>query len=484
MPADANIFQQYLKPPESVLDYQAAFDQADARKNALAQSVQALQKGQMDLSNAADVNRQRTALRAAVSSGQLDLSNPAHAQQALAIAPDVAPALLKTVQDSATSRALASKDTAQAGHFDAQTAMSKLDQSIKAHDFHLQELGAVANPQAAQQWAVDGLKSGVFTPEQFAAGFAKIPTDPAGFQQWKQQAMQGGATATEQLKMQQQQLIADNANKTHIQTTGMTNATSRANNRDTIAGENLRAGVNADGSAVDSGGLLSKESVINAAARYNTDGTLPPNLGRGTQGPRQTAQILNEAARQAAERGDTPQAQRIAQLANKASSAALTKVTTQEAQVGAFEKNFNKNADLAIDASSKVDRTGVPIVNKWINAGKRAVTGDPDLAVFDTAVKATVNEYSKIVSGATGNQAATDGEIKHINELLNAAQKPEQVVAVINFMKKETGNRMTSFADQKKEIQGNMIQEKSKAAPASATIPPDIATILQKHGGK
>jgi hypothetical protein len=199
--------------------------------------------------------------------------------------------------------------------------------------------------------------------------------------------------------------------------------------------------------------LLSQESVINAATRYNMDGTLPPNLGRGTQGPRQTAQILNEAARQAAARGDSPEAQRIAQLANKASSQALGTIEKQSTMVGAFEKNFTKNADIALELSQKVDRTGVPILNKWINAGRRSVTGDADLAAFDANIKATVNEYAKIVGGGTGSGATAQGEIAKIEGLLSAAQTPQQVASVISLMKRETANRLQAFEEQRRVAQ-------------------------------
>jgi hypothetical protein len=87
---------------------------------------------------------------------------------------------------------------------------------------------------------------------------------------------------------------------------------------------------------------------------------------------------------------------------------------------GAFEKNFNKNADIALELSQKVDRTGVPILNKWINAGRRSVTGDADLAAFDANIKATVNEYAKIVGGGTGSGATAQGEIAKIEGLLSS----------------------------------------------------------------
>jgi hypothetical protein len=171
----------------------------------------------------------------------------------------------------------------------------------------------------------------------------------------------------------------------------------------------------------------------------------------------------------AAAKGDTPEAQRIAQLANKSSAQALTKLETTQNMVGAFEKNFIKNADIAQELSNKVDRTGIPLVNKWVNAGKRSVAGDPDLAAFDASVKATVNEYAKIVGGGTGSSATAQGEIAKIESLLSAAQTTQQVNSVLSLMRRETANRMTAFEDQKRELKAGMVGAKPAAhAPGPA----------------
>lgn len=207
--------------------------------------------------------------------------------------------------------------------------------------------------------------------------------------------------------------------------------------------------------AVTAPATLSGDALDSAAGRYKLDGTLPPNLGRGIQGQANTVKILNRAAEMARDAGDTPEAGRIGQLAAKANAGALNELSKRESQVSAFERTFVKNTQLVESLSDKVDRTGVPILNKWINSGKRAVLGDPDLSSFDAAIKGAVNEYTKIVSGSMGNVAMAEGEIKKIEDLLSAAQTPEQVKAVLKTMRTETQNRMSGFAEQKAELMQN-----------------------------
>ncbi len=198
---------------------------------------------------------------------------------------------------------------------------------------------------------------------------------------------------------------------------------------------------------------MSDDAIKNAAARYNIDGTLPP-MGMGKVAGTYRSAILNEAARQA--QGVDPTDQRVAQIGNKANTAALSKLKSQETMVGAFEKTFNKNVDLVTEYSAKVDRTGVPIVNKWIQAGKRAVVGDPELSAFDFAIKSAVNEYTKIISGSMGNTVMAEGEIKKIEAMLGAAQNVAQIKEITGFMKRETGNRMAGFKEQRDELTGSM----------------------------
>ena len=121
--------------------------------------------------------------------------------------------------------------------------------------------------------------------------------------------------------------------------------------------------------------------------------------------------------------------------------------------------------------SNKTDRTGVPIVNKWINAGKRAITGDVDLTRFDTVIKSVSNEFAKIVSGSMGNTQIALGEIKKIEALLNAAQTPEQVKAVVDTMKRETANRIAGFEEEKKKLKDSLIPEGKKQDAAKPAVP-------------
>ena len=238
---------------------------------------------------------------------------------------------------------------------------------------------------------------------------------------------------------------------------------------------------------LNSAGTLTGDALREAAVRYSTDGTLPTNLGRGAQGAMNTVKILQSAADYNKELGNAPEASRIQQLANKANSGALNDLVKRESQVSAFEKTFVSNTQLVESLSDRSDRTGVPLVNRWLNAGKRSITGDTDLVAFDAALKGAVNEYTKIVSGSMGNAAMAESEVKKIESLLSAAQTPEQVKSVLNTMRTETQNRMKGFSDQKVELMNNFRAVGQRSADKTGGMP-DMsaidAEIARRRGSK
>jgi hypothetical protein len=68
-----------------------------------------------------------------------------------------------------------------------------------------------------------------------------------------------------------------------------------------------------------------------------------------------------------------------------------------------------------------------------------------------------------------GNTAVAVSEIKRMEDLLNAAQTPQDVMAVLNTMREETQNRMAGFKEQKAELTG-AIRGTTKP-PANAVAP-------------
>lgn len=293
----------------------------------------------------------------------------------------------------------------------------------------------------------------------------KTVTPAERYDHWVSQQQAAAKLSAEQAKMSEDARHHREDEKNHAITAAA--AKQRADQ-----GENVASG-------------MTDAAVENAAARYNVDGTLPP-MGMGMAAAGLRAKILNRAAERTATSGMSPEEIRIWQTGNAANKSALTKLENQAQMVSSFEKTFSKNADMVDQLSAQVDRTGTPVLNRWIQSGKRSIAGDPALSQFDVAVKSTANEFAKIVSGGMGNSPTAEGEIKKINDLLNTAQTPEQVTAVLNTMRQETQNRLAGFDEQRKSLLDRM-KMPNKAAGAgtggAAAAPAPAPQAGAKVGG-
>lgn len=424
-------------------------------------------------------------------------ANPnATPEQVMAIDPVKGIAFRKSAMDNAKSQA----------------ELQKTQQEVlgKAIAQHRDDLANVSTPDDFAHWLSAGYSDPILGPilskqQPLADALSKIPTDPVAFEQMKQKQALG---ATAYIKANAPHYSTqDTGGMSNIvatpglggtprvvsstpKTLGPEGAANRANRL-------LVAGLDANGkpiAATQPGEQIDIAKVsaadLEAGYRYFSDGTLPPNMGRGTQGTAQSTRIRSIAAQISQNLGISPEEARANQLAFKGSASALTPLLRREAQIGANVKNFDFNAGQVAQLSQKVDRTGVPVVNAWLNAGRRSVAGNPDVSAFDVAVKTTVNEFAQIVSGTTAG-ATTEGEKQKAEKLLSAAQTPAQITSVLNQMKIESQNRMKSFADQKREVLGNMRAggaskpEASAAPPTAQSAAPtraDIEAELRRRG--
>jgi hypothetical protein len=194
---------------------------------------------------------------------------------------------------------------------------------------------------------------------------------------------------------------------------------------------------------------FSEAAINNAAARYNIDGTLPP-MGMGKGGATARSLILNRAAVLAGDTSGTDQ--RVAQLETKANSGTLLQLRKTKTMIKAFEEMANKNADIALKMSDKVDRSGTPVVNRWFLAANNKIAGDVDTATFNTAVNVFANEYAKIMSGSMGNTPVSDSARKEAHEILNTAQTPAQLRANIKLLQREMQNRIKGLDDSERDL--------------------------------
>lgn len=214
---------------------------------------------------------------------------------------------------------------------------------------------------------------------------------------------------------------------------------------------------------------LDPASVDFYASSLLTTGQLP-NMGMGSGAAR--LQIMNRAAAMAKEQGLGDQALALNKATYAAGQAELTNLQKNRGMIDAFEATANKNITLVRNLAGALDNTGVPALNKWINAGKKAVVGDPAVTNIDLAIRGLVGEYAKVVTTVTGSGTTAEAARSKIEADLNNAQSPEQIYGVLDTMAQEMNNRKTSYDDQLDQIKSQMIGAGQTGATPKVVVQP------------
>lgn len=207
---------------------------------------------------------------------------------------------------------------------------------------------------------------------------------------------------------------------------------------------------------------VSDQALQFAADTYRTTGKFPSAFGRS---PILQAKVLNKVSADAAASGDTTGAIAARSGALKANGQALDQVTKQEAMTTSYFNTLDKNLSALQSLSGKVDSSGVPLVNKVYRAWQQGISGDPEVAKYVTYMKAAEGEYAKIQSGSMGSQGSTDAARRDAHDVINKYMSNGQLDAVIEAMRGEGQNRLSSIAEQKKSLMGALGQ----TAPGAST---------------
>lgn len=210
-------------------------------------------------------------------------------------------------------------------------------------------------------------------------------------------------------------------------------------------------------------GALSTDAKTLAAEQYLDTGQLPA-MYRDSKG---RAEIINLAAQIQKEKGgdlgDVP-GQRASFKADAASLAQRQKFVDAGNQ---FVANMSKQADLVDKYMEKGAAGGVPVFNKWIQAGRKSVEGDPDVTQLDTAIRGLAREHQRIVTGVTSNAQLHASAQETADQLLNIAQTPAQMRAAIKVMREEAKNAIDSGKKEVADIKSRMKGTDTKSDSAT-----------------
>ena len=202
---------------------------------------------------------------------------------------------------------------------------------------------------------------------------------------------------------------------------------------------------------------LSPDALELRARQYlSGDPKAMANLGRGNQGREVIVAITNRAAEILREQGGTPEeiGRRMAEF--RANSNSLNKMTQSYDAIVAFEQTAVRNGHILKELAEKVDSTGVPVIERWIRAGRKEIAGDVDVARFNAQLQVYRTEAARILTNPNLSGQLTDSARKEVEEFLKGGASAAQIRGVVDLLERDFDNRKKTLEQQMQDIRGRL----------------------------
>ena len=188
-----------------------------------------------------------------------------------------------------------------------------------------------------------------------------------------------------------------------------------------------------------------------AAQSYLTTGQLPQGARGGVAGIAQNRAIMNRAAEL------DPSASIMGNKQTyQANTDSLKKLQTNFDQVNAFENTALKNLDQVAQAGAAVPDLSARFANVPVRMLNSQVIGTPEMARFRTALLTAQTEAAKVLSSSNASGVLSDSARHEAQDILDGNLPFPAMMASINQLKTDFGNRHQSYQDQINDIQGRM----------------------------
>ena len=224
---------------------------------------------------------------------------------------------------------------------------------------------------------------------------------------------------------------------------------------------------------------LSSNALDVAAQTYLMTGQMP-SMGWSGQ---ERSRVLNRAGELAAQAGLTPAEVVAMHGATKSDFAALLQLGKLRANVQSFEDTADRVAARLLQVAPSGVGGSVPIFNRWIQAGRASIAGDPQVSRFNDDVTTLKNEYARIMSspGATGG-TTSDAARREADTLVNNASTLAQLRAQVDEMRGNMQRRLKAIDDNYNATRQRIAGGEISAPTGGAPVPSGIGTVPAQPG--
>jgi hypothetical protein len=209
-----------------------------------------------------------------------------------------------------------------------------------------------------------------------------------------------------------------------------------------------------------------------------------PQLGMGKEAAAMRQAILARSAQIQRGQGMTGGDSNLLHADVKTATTALAALQRTRNSLNPFIQTFDGASAQVRQLAPQAVGGSIPIFNRWIQAGRTSVTGDPAVSKFNVAINAVANENAKIMSGASGGAVTSDSARHEAMSLINSAQTLDQLYGALDQMHTDSTLRMKSLDDRQADLRGIIAGKGNGNAPNPSPQPaakpsPKVGTVLR-----
>lgn len=217
-------------------------------------------------------------------------------------------------------------------------------------------------------------------------------------------------------------------------------------------------------------------AVKEKAAQYRLDSTV---LSRGGLSKDDKEAIANVASAMDEEEGRSGGDTVASQASYKADSHSLMNMQKMTDAAESYEDTAKLNFENALKLAKNggIPSDFGPWLNKWVQQGDTAL-GDPNIPPFSAALLTGANEFSKVMSGSTGAQGATDSSRAEAASMFRGAYDYKTLDNVIKKVAYVDMDNRKKMLDGRIQLIKDRIKDGGKSVKKSALksvpLPPEL----------
>jgi hypothetical protein len=173
-----------------------------------------------------------------------------------------------------------------------------------------------------------------------------------------------------------------------------------------------------------------------------------------------------------------------ARAEHQADASALTQTTKNLTAIKAFENMAKGNIKTLKDSMKNLSDVGIPIVNEKIRAIQRNVTGNADVARFNTALRPVQTEVARILNGSSTLAGVVSVHAQsEVEQMLRGDYTVGQMLAALDVLEQDMTRRAAELAAQQKALQQSIRSRGSegRSQGAPGVVAPGNETPEQRR---